>query len=373
MDEQFARWADVLVGYCLELQPRDLLEIVADHEAWPLITATYRSALRAGAHPVWTPRSDELDAIFFKEAHDLHLNHVSPLAAHTGETVNARLSIYGGTNKAAMDAVTASRAAQRYEALAPLRRTYRDRVGRGELRTCITLYPTASEAQAAGLSTAAFADYVSRACYLDAEDPVAEWKAVHRRQQHLVDVLDQTTSIRIEGEGTDIRFDVRGRRWVNSAARRNFPSGEVFTGPVEDSAHGVIRFSYPSRYEGVVVDGVTLEFDHGRLIKASASRGEEFFQKVIRVDDGASQVGELAIGTNYRIDRYIGSTLYDEKIGGTVHVALGNGYPETGSLVRSSIHWDLICDLRRRGRVFADGREILTDGRIKIDGWEAMW
>ena len=373
MDERFVRWADVLVGHCLKLQPGALVEIVADHEAWPLITATYRSALRAGANPVWTPRSDELDAMFFQEANDLHLAYVSPLASHAGDTIDARISIIGGTNRSAMDAVTPRRAAQRYEALAPLRRMYRDRVGRDQLRTCITLYPTASEAQAAGLSTSAFADYVFRACYLDEVDPIAEWQALHGRQQRLVDILDQTTTIRIEADGTDITFDVRGRRWVNSAARRNFPSGEVFTGPVEGSAHGVIRFSYPSRYEGVVVDGVTFEFDHGRLLRASATRGEEFLQRLTRVDEGASQVGEIAIGTNYRIDRYIGSTLYDEKIGGTVHIALGNGYPETGSQVRSAIHWDLIRDLRRGGRVTADGRAIVVDGRVTVEGWEAVW
>jgi aminopeptidase len=373
MEEQIVRWADVLVDYCLQLQPRDLLEIVADHEAWPLITATYRRALRAGAHVVWTPRSDELDAIYFEEAQDVHLGYVSPLATHAGQTVDARLSIHGGTNKSAIDTVPPRRAAQRYEALAPLRLAYRERVGRGQLRTCITLYPTASEAQAAGLPTAAFTDYVFRACYLNEQDPAAEWKAVYHRQQRLVDLLDQATSVRIEAEGTDIRFDVGGRRWVNSAARRNFPSGEVFTGPVEGSAHGVIRFSYPSRYEGVVVDGVTLEFDRGQLIQARATRGEEFLQTLIRADDGAGQVGELAIGTNYRIDRHIGSTLYDEKIGGTVHIALGNGYPETGSRVRSSLHWDLICDLRRGGRVWADGRTILVDGRLTVDGWDGAW
>ena len=200
MDQRFVRWADVLVGHCLKLQPGALVEIVADHEAWPLITATYRSALRAGANPVWAPRSDELDAIFFQEANDLHLAYVSPLASHAGETIDARISIIGGTNRSAMDAVTPRRAAERYEALAPLRRMYRDRVG----PPAANMHHTVSHGLGGAGCRVVYLG-VRRLCvpslYLDEVDPIAEWQALHGRQQRLVDLLDQTTTIRIEAEG----------------------------------------------------------------------------------------------------------------------------------------------------------------------------
>ena len=203
------------------------------------------------------------------------------------------------------------------------------------------------------------------------ENPVECWRQLRERQQAIVDVLERSSQIRVQSiNGTDISFDVRNRRWVNGAARRNFPSGEVFTGPVETGVDGVITFSFAGLYDGVEVEGIALEFRNGKLVSATADRGNELLQYLIEIDEGASKVGELAIGTNYRIDRPIGNTLFDEKIGGTVHIALGSGYPETGSKVKSQLHWDLICDLRQGGSLRADDLDIVVDGRIVIDGWQ---
>jgi aminopeptidase len=369
VDDRIARWAGVLVDYCLHLKRGDLFEIVAEPAAWPLVVATYERALRTGAHPVWRALSDELDAMFLAHADQHQLEYLSPLDAQAAAQIAARLTIRGGTNRAGVSAIPASRTATRQRAVAPLRRLIRERVGREELKPCITLFPTPAEAQAAGMSTGDFAEYVYKACFLDLEDPVAAWLALRARQQVLVDMLDRIRVIRVEAAGTDITFGVGGRRWVNSSARRNFPSGEVFTGPIEGTANGVIRFSFPGRFEGAEIDGIALEFAQGRLTRATATRGEDTLQALLGLDDGAAQVGELALGTNPRIDRYIGNTLYDEKIGGTLHIALGAGYPETGSHVRSALHWDLIVDLRQGGRVLADGRAIVVDGRIVAPEW----
>lgn len=367
MDTRIARWADVLTNYCMELRHDDVVEIIADAASWPLIAAAYGAAIRAGAHPFWHARSDELDAIFFAEAGAHQLDFMPP--DDTTETISARLTIYGGSNQGAMSGVQPNRVARRQRTLAPLRRRYRERISRGEVRQCITLFPTPAEAQAAGLSTDEFSEFVFRACFLDVADPVVAWTSLRDRQVALVNRVERASTLRFEADGTDISFSVAGRRWVNSTARRNFPSGEVFTGPVEGTAHGVIRFSFPSRYEGRLVDGVELQFDHGQLIRATADTGEPLLHSLTQLDEGAAQIGEVAIGTNYRIDRHIGNTLYDEKIGGTVHIALGAGYAETGSTVRSALHWDLILDLRRGGRVLVDDEPIVVDGRILIGEW----
>jgi aminopeptidase len=369
VDQHVNRWAAVLVEYCLQLQRGDLFEIVADPAAWPLVTATYRRALQAGAHPVWRALSDDLDAIFLTHADQHQLEYLSPLDMNAAAQVAARLTIRGATNRSAVASIPATRTATRQRAIAPLRHLTRERIDRGELRPCTTLFPTPAEAQAAGMSTNDFAEYVYQACFLDFEDPIAAWRALRDRQQALVELLERATEVRVQAPGTDMAFGVAGRRWVNSSARRNFPSGEVFTGPIEGSADGRIQFSFPGRFEGMEVDGITLEFSRGRLTRATAARNGDLLHTLLGLDDGASQVGELALGTNSRITRHIGNTLYDEKIGGTIHIALGAGYPETGSRVRSALHWDLIVDLRQGGRVLVDGQPLVVDGRIMAPGW----
>jgi aminopeptidase len=204
--------------------------------------------------------------------------------------------------------------------------------------------------------------FVNRALFLDRADPVKAWRELSRRQQLLVDRLAGVSEIRIEAEGTDVALQVGGRRWINSDGRRNMPSGEVFTGPIEDSANGTIRFTIPTGPRGVDVSGVELEFRDGQVVEASAERGDSYLREALRADDGARFLGELGIGTNEGIDRPTGLILLDEKIAGTVHLALGRSYPETGGTNESAVHWDLICDLRSGGRLSADGQTVMRDG-----------
>jgi aminopeptidase len=231
-------------------------------------------------------------------------------------------------------------------------------------RWCSTLWPTPAGAQHAGMATADFAAFVGRALFLDRDDPIAAWGALRDSQAGLIARLSRCSDLRIEGEGTDLSLMVGGREWINSDGRRNMPSGEVFTGPVETSASGRIRFDVPSSPRGVEVAGIALEFRDGVVVAARADRGDEVLQAMLATDDGARRLGELGIGTNVGIDRPVGSILFDEKIGGTVHLALGRSYPETGGVNQSAIHWDMICDLRRGGRVTADGEPIVADGAV---------
>jgi aminopeptidase len=231
-------------------------------------------------------------------------------------------------------------------------------------RWCGTLWPTPAGAQQARMATGAFAALVERALFLDRDDPVAAWGTLRDQQARLIDRLAGARELRIEAEGTDLRLGVGGRTWVNSDGRRNMPSGEVFTGPVEDSAEGRIRFTIPSSPRGVAVEGIELELREGRVVAATAERGEAYLRETLATDPGASRLGEIGIGTNFGIDRPVGAILFDEKIGGTVHLAVGRSYPETGGRNESAVHWDMICDLRAGGRLSADGVTLLDNGRF---------
>ncbi|MBV8711235.1 MAG: aminopeptidase, partial [Solirubrobacterales bacterium] len=187
------------------------------------------------------------------------------------------------------------------------------------------------------------------------------WRELSERQQRILERLTSAREIRIEADGTDLRLRVDGRTWVNSDGRRNMPSGEVFTGPLEDSATGTIRFTIPSSPRGVLVEDVTLTFDNGKVTQATAARGQAYLDAALATDPGARFLGELGIGTNTGIDRATGSILLDEKMAGTVHLALGRSYPETGGRNASALHWDLICDLRDGGRLTADGEAIARE------------
>jgi aminopeptidase len=233
-------------------------------------------------------------------------------------------------------------------------------------RWCSTLWPTHAGAQQAGMSLAGFEAFVERALFLDQPDPVRAWGELRGFQDALIERLRGARELRIEADGTDVTLNVKGRTWVNSDGRRNMPSGEVFTGPHEASANGRIRFGVPSSPAGIDVAGVDLEFRDGLVVAAAAERGDDYLQRALATDDGARRLGEIGIGTNFGIDRAIGATLFDEKIGGTVHLALGRSYPETGARNESALHWDLICDLRQGGRLTADGETIVQDGRVAL-------
>ena len=274
------------------------------------------------------------------------------------EHVDAWLRIQAEVNTNALAGVDPALLSRAARGRAPLREFVLTR------RWAITLWPTTAAAQQAAMGTADFEDFVERALFLDRDDPVAAWGELHDFQAKLIERLAPVREIRIEAPGTDLTLNVEGRTWINSDGKRNMPSGEVFTGPHEDSAEGHIRFTIPTSPRGVVVEDVTLEFREGRVVSARAERGDGYLQATLDTDGGAGILGELGIGTNFGIDRSIGAILFDEKIGGTVHLALGKSYPETGGTNESVVHWDLICDLRQGGRLSADGDTILEDGQF---------
>jgi aminopeptidase len=355
-----AAFADLVAGYCLDVRPDQQVLVRSTTLAAPLLLALQRAILERDA---WCFLRIELPgeaAAFYRHARDHQLDNYPPLAYEEAKRIHATVGIQAPDDThalAGIDPELMTRAARG-------RRDVREQMLKK--RWCSTLWPTPANAALAGLELGEFARFVAGALFLDRPDPVGGWTELRQFQDALIQRLSRTRTIRIEADGTDISLDVSRRVWVNSDGKRNMPSGEVFTGPHERSANGRIRFTIPSSPAGVDVRDVELEFRDGAVVKATASHGEEYLHRALATDEGARYLGELGIGTNYGIDRPIGAILFDEKLGGTVHLALGRSYPETKGTNISALHWDLICDLRPGGRILADGVPIQENGRFVL-------
>ena len=355
-----AAFADLLVDYCLEVRPRQQVLVRSTTGATPLLLELQRAILGREAWPLLRVELPGETAAFYEHARDIHLDDVPRAAVEEARRIDASLGIQAPLEAYELAGVDPARVAR----LARARRDVREQTLKR--RWCTTLWPTEAAAERAGMAPEDFTAFVARALFLDQADPVASWGQLSRFQAGLIERLANARQIRIEAQDTDLVLDVRGRKWVNSDGRRNMPSGEVFTGPVETSAEGHIRFDIPSGPPGRAVSGVTMELRAGEVVSARADEGDEHLQAALATDDGARRLGELGIGTNFGIDRPVGAILFDEKIGGTVHLAIGRSYPETGGRNASAVHWDMICDLRRGGRITADGEVVQQDGRFVL-------
>jgi len=351
-------FADLLAGYCLEVRPGQQISVRSSTEAAPLLLEVQRAILERDAWPILRVDLPGQTRGFYDHAGDRHLDDISDLALAEAKGADANLGITATADVRELVGVDPAMITRVARARRPLREAIMKK------RWCSTLWPTDALAGQAGMPLAEYEAFVSRALFLDQPDPVRSWGGLRTFQAKLIERLKSARDVRIEADGTDLTLRVAGRTWVNSDGKRNMPSGEVFTGPHENSANGRIRFTVRSAPEGVDVDGVELEFADGRVVTARADTGEEYLQRALETDGGAKFLGELGIGTNFGIDRPTGTILFDEKIGGTVHLALGRSYPETGGKNASALHWDLICDLRAGGRLTADGDVLMLDGRF---------
>jgi aminopeptidase len=358
LHQKFAR---TLVHYSLDIKPRDVLLARTTSLANPLLKEVYREALEAGAHVIPRLSFDGQEEAFLRSASDEQLAWVSPIDRAEMESITARLTISAPYNT--RGGGDAKRQGQWLRGQAELTQRFRQRSAEGSLKWTGTLFPTHALAQEAGMSLREYEEFVYTAMFLDRADPISEWQAFSKEQQSKVDRLDRVSTLRIVAEDTDLTLSVAGRKWMNSDGHRNFPSGEVFTGPVEDSANGTIRFTFPAVRGGQEVEDVRLRFENGRVMEATAARGQDYLNTVLDTDEGARFLGEVAIGNNYGIQRFTKNTLFDEKIGGTCHLAVGSSYLETGGKNESAVHWDMVCDLRRGGEIYADGEVIHRDGQ----------
>jgi aminopeptidase len=369
-DPRLSRLAEVLVGYSVGVQPGQLVRISGPSLAEPLIVELYRQVIAAGGHPFVQMTPDVLEEIFYQTARDDQLGYLNPIRKFIAETIDCSIGIWGAENTKALTHCDPARMAAASVANRPIMTRFMERSADGRLKWVGAQYPCAASAQDAEMSLEEYEDFVFNACLLNEPDPVAAWKAVSERQQRLIDFLNGKTDYHVvAANGTDVRMSLAGRTWINCNGHINFPDGEVFTGPVLESVNGTICFSFPAVHGGREVNDVKLTFWDGKVIRAEAGKGKEFLLSMLDMDKGSRFLGECAIGCNYSIKNYTKNTLFDEKIGGTVHFALGAGYPETGNNNESGLHWDMVVDLRPGGFIEIDGVKISENGKFVQEGF----
>lgn len=349
--------ASLLCDWSLEVEPQQQVLVNGGSPAAPLMLALQREILLRGAWPILSIELPGAEEQLYEHAGDAQLDSAPSATVALYERIDAYLWIEAPTNTRNLAEADPDKIARWARARQPIREATLSKRWSG------TLWPTPAGAQQAGTSDLHFADFVRRACFLDRPSPVDAWGELRAFQERLIaEKLAHAREVRIEAEDTDLTLGVGGRTWINSDGRRNMPSGEVFTSPVENTAEGTIRLQIPSSARGVAVEDISLTFAEGEVISAEARRGQEYLDATLRTDAGARRLGELGIGTNRGIDRPVGTILFDEKMHGTVHIALGMSYPEAGGANESAVHWDIVCDLRDGGRLWVDGELIQENG-----------
>lgn len=353
------RYARLLVGYCTSVGEGDKVLVNVDTGALPLARCLVREVLTAGGEPFLRLSYPEQTADLVELSSESLLASSANVQLAEMKAMDAFIRVSAIDNASSLAGVDQRRLSALERRLAPVQE---QRVQ--HTRWVGSLFPTGASAQGAGMGTDDYARFVYGAMFLYDDDPAARWRELGARQQRLVERLAAASEFHLRGPGTDLRLSTAGRTWLNSDGKRNMPSGEVFTGPLEDSAEGTITFRIPSNVRGARVENVRLRFERGEVVEATASLGQEVLDAQLAVDAGARRLGEIGIGTNPNITRPTGSTLFDEKILGTVHLALGRSYGESAGVNQSVIHWDLICDLREEGTVHVDGEPFLEGGKL---------
>lgn len=366
-DRRVENLAKIMVQYSTNVQPGEQVGIFALSDlSILLVREVYREVLRAGGYPIPLIKFEGMDYLMYFEGNEDQIRHIPDPVAAAYLEYPVLISIRGRGNTHALSNIDPELQAVRARAEEPLLRALGERTRTGDFRWVTTLYPTAGHAQDAEMSLTEFEEFVYGACYADTDDPIARWKEIRVQQARWVQWLEGKKQVRVTGPNVDLSLSIEGRRFINADGTNNIPSGEIFTGPVEESVEGTIRFSYPAVRKGREVSGVELTFEQGRVVNARAEKNEGYLRRMLEADAGARYLGEFAIGTNKRIDRFVKHILFDEKIGGTIHIALGMGYPITGSKNKSAIHWDMICDMRAGGQITVDGELIYDSGEFKI-------
>jgi aminopeptidase len=364
-DPRLTKLADLIVNYSLELKPGQIVRIDGGTVAAPFVQELYREALLAGANPRTRVEVEGIDVIAIREASDEQLTFVSEIDRFEIESVDAIVTIWGDRNTRALSQADPQRVSKRIASRRTLTNRLWERIDEGKAKWVGTRFPTDAHAQDAEMSLAEYENFVYGACHVRGdENPVAHWRGVSVQLNERARELNTFTELRVVGPDTDLRFNVAGREWLAADGKLNMPDGEIFTSPVETETEGEIRFSFPAIFQGRGVEDVRLRFEGGRVVRAEATDGDEFLQSLLDMDEGARILGEVAFGLNYEIDRFTHDILFDEKIGGTMHFALGSSFKKLGGRNESGLHWDMICDLRADGEVYADGELVWKAGHF---------
>ena len=366
IDPRSVKLADVLVTYSIGVKPGDWVIIQGDMLTVPMLEEIYRAVLKAGGHPNTLIGTTNLTEIFYQEANDDQLTWISPLQKIPYYDADVLISLMGTSNTRNLTHIDPAKIAKAQGARRDLSMTYMQRSAEGALRWVLSMFPNNAHAQESEMSLSEYENFVYGATFADKDHPVAEWQKFHNRQQVVVDWLRGKKLLTAKGPHLNLSMSIEGRLFVNSDGKKNMPDGEIFTGPVEDSVNGWIEFTYPAIYLGREIEDVRLEFVDGKVVKATATKNEETLLCQLDIDEGARRVGEFAIGTNYGIQTFTKNMLFDEKMGGTVHLALGASIQETLGKNESAIHWDMLCDVKEDSEIRADGELLYKDGQFQI-------
>jgi len=366
VDPRIEKLAKLCVQYSVAVKPKDKVLIRGYDVAHPLTNEIYKECLLSDADPIALPLPD-VDYTFYKYAkkHQLRDDFTRSVSKFILEKIDVQITVLCNPNPKGLTGVEAARIAMNRAAWKDITELFMKRQSAGELRWTLLPYPISADAQEASMALQEYEDFVYKSCMVDKEDPVEEWKKMDADQERICKFLNKVDEIKITGEDTELAFSVKGRKWWNCGGKINMPDGEVATGPLENSANGTVRFSYPGIYSGKEVEDITLTFKDGKVTKAKAAKGNELLQEVLKIK-GADRIGETAVGTNYGITRFTKKILFDEKMGGTIHMALGASYPQTGGLNKSAVHWDLLKDMKKDGEIRADGKLIYKKGKFLI-------
>ncbi|WP_163191577.1 aminopeptidase [Clostridium thermarum] len=366
-DPRLSKLAKLLVNYSTKVQPGEFVFVQCDEVALPWAKEVIKEVVKAGGHAEYRLTSEEIDETILKYSSEEQLREEKFILKNVLAKADVWLTAWGGRNTRSFTNIPGEKMKANLQGATSWRKIYSERMGDGSLRWCGTQFPTQSEAQEASMSLSEYEDFVYSAGLLDSEDPVAEWMRISAEQDRWVNYLNTKKELHIISEGTDIKVKIEGRKWINCDGRVNFPDGEIFTSPVHESIDGYITFSFPSIYMGQEVEDIRLEVENGKVVKAEAKVGEELLKSLLATDEGSCYFGEMAIGTNYGIKECTKNILFDEKIGGTIHMAIGDSMPEAGGINKSSLHWDMICDMRNGGKIYADGELFYENGHFKME------
>jgi aminopeptidase len=362
VDNRVEKLAHLCVHYSVAVKPKEKVVIGGSTPAAPLMTEIYKECLLADAYPFLRPSLDT-DYTLFKYAKEHQLKFVSPFDKFIMENLDVRINIAAEPNPKRLTNVDPAKIKTQRAATRELSEIFYKRFAEGKLKWTLLPYPITDQAQEAAMALTEYEDFVYKSCLIHKKDPIAEWKRIRKEQEKICTVLNQASKIHIIGEDTDLTFSVKGRIWENCCGERNMPDGEVFTTPIENSVNGTVRFTYPGIYAGREVEDIMLTFKNGKVTKATAAKGQDLLKELLKIE-GANRIGEAAIGTNYAITKFTKNMLFDEKIGGTIHIALGNSYPQTGGKNKSAIHWDILKDMKKNAEIQADKEPFYKNGRF---------
>jgi aminopeptidase len=360
--------AKLIVQYAVKVEPEDTVLIKSPINAESLVKAVYSEILQAGGYVVFVDFSfNGQQELYFKYASENQLKYVSPIKKDIITTIKKVISIYSSFNTRDLTSVPPEKKVMVAEANKELDKIFFARAGSKDLRWNLSPYPCDAFAQEANMGPLEYLEFAYHALNLHQPEPVKFWQDFERKQQNFVDILNKGSTLQITGDDTDLTLGIKGRTWENCSGHENLPDGEVFTAPIEDDVNGTIRFTYPGIFSGQEIEDIRLTFKDGKVVEFDAAKGKDLLDKIVTTIPNANVLGELAVGTNYGIQRFTKNMLFDEKMGGTVHLALGSGYPETGSKNESSIHWDILKDMKSpESKILLDGNLIYKEGKWLI-------